>query len=156
MTWLVRQAAKAFAKPRYLITDLGGEFTAEVFRKTVQRLGAKQRLAAKDSLLATARLERFWRTLKDAAGLYGLHLPLTQADLEQRLELTLLHYVCFRPHEGLGGATPLEAFLGAEPSHLRAVEPPRARPGEGPREAPFRLEYLDSRRRRLPVLAPAA
>jgi hypothetical protein len=155
MAGLLRRAAKAFAKPRYVITDLGGEFTGGAFRKAVKRLGAKQRFAAADSIKATARLERFWRTLKQTAGIRTLGLPLDRDDLEQRLEIALLFYVCFRPHDGLKGATPAEAFVGAEPKHLSAVEPPRGRPGEGPAETPFRIEYLDPEQR-LPVLKPAA
>ena len=50
-------------------------------------------------------------SLKESAGLYRLHLPLTASDLEQRLELALVHYHRFRPHEGLRGAVPAEVFL---------------------------------------------
>ena len=125
-------------------------------RRAVRRLGAVQRFASTRILFATARLERFWRTLKESAGLYRLHLPLTCEDLEHRLEVALLHYLCFRPHEGLAGATPAEAFLGVAPAHPRAQEPPRGRPGEGPREAPFRVEYLDPVSRRFAILVPAA
>lgn len=132
MATLLGRAPRAFAEPRYVITDQGGESTAAAFPKAVMRLGAVQRFASKDSLLATARLERFWRTLKEAAGLYHLRLPLTAGDLENRLKPALFHYLCFRPHEGLEGATPAEAFLGVEPACSKTVEPPRGRPGEGP------------------------
>ncbi len=156
MARLLRLAARTFAKPRYVITDRGGEFTARAFRKAVARLGAVQRFAAKDSIHATARLERFWRTLKENASLYRFHLPLTAEDLERRLELALLHYIVFRPHEGLKGATPAEAFFGLEPACMKAVEPPRALPGGGPADPPFHVEYIDSANSRFPVLKPAA
>jgi len=83
-------------------------------------------------------------------------LPLTLEDLEASLEPALLHYLCFRPHEGLNSATPAEAFLSLDPVHHVAVELLRGRPGEGPREIPFQIEYADRRNRRLPVLKPAA
>jgi transposase InsO family protein len=153
---LLALTARRFASPRYVITDRGGEFFHGAFARTVRRLGAIQRFASTESLFATARLERFWRNLKETAGLYRLHLPLTREDLEHRLELALLHYLCFRPHEGLEGATAAEAFLGTEPAHRSAREPPRGRPGEGPREAPFRVGHLDPDHRRLPILTPAA
>ncbi len=127
MAHLQKHAAKAFAAPRYVITDLGKEFTGRAFRKAVKRLGAVQRFAAKDSIKATARLERFWRSLKETAGIRALGLPLDRQDLEQRLETALAFYVSFRPHEGLKGATPGEAFLGVEPAHQR----PSSRPGDG-------------------------
>ena len=156
MIRLLRAAVRAFGHPKYLITDQGGEFAAVAFRQAVKRLGAVQRFASKDNLYATARLERFWRSVKESAGLYRLQLPLTLDDLEQRLDLALLHYVCFRPHEGLGGATPAEAFLGIAPAYRNAVEPPRGRPGEGPIAVPFHIEHLDPANRRFPILKPAA
>ena len=139
-----------------MITDKGGQFVEGSFRKAVRRLGAHHRFASTDSILATARLERSWKTLKQLAGLDGLHLPLTREDLEDRLELPLAYYLCFRPHEGLQGATPAEAFFGATPAHQAAVEPPRGRLGEGPAQAPFVIEYLDPDKRRFPVLKRAA
>jgi len=156
MVRLVRSALRAFGHPKYLITDRGGEFTAVAFRQAVKRVGAVQRFASKDNLYATARLERFWRTIKESAGLYRLQLPLTLDDLEQRLALALLSYVCFRPHEGLGGATPAEALLGIAPAYHNAVEPPRGRPGEGPIAVPFHIEHLDPANRRFPILKRAA
>jgi transposase InsO family protein len=156
MVRLLRSVARAFGHPKYLITDQGGEFTAVAFRQAVKRLGAVQRFASKDNLYATARLERFWRSVKESAGLYRLQLPLTLDDAEQRLALALFHYVCFRPHEGLGGATPAEAFLGIAPACHSAVEPPRARPREGPIAVPFHIEHLDPANRRFPILKAAA
>lgn len=156
MALLLRRAAKAFAKPRHVITDLGGEFIGSAFRNTVARLGATHRLASQDNLKATARLERFWRTLKQSARLYRLQLPLTAQDLEQRLQLALFHYVCLRPHQGLEGATPAEALFGLEPPCARAIEPPRGWPGEGPADAPFVIDYLDATARRFPMLKTAA
>lgn len=142
--------------PAIFITDRGGEFLGAPFDTTVRRLGALQRFASTGSLLGTARLERFWRSLKENAELYRLHLPLTAEDLERGLELAMLHYLCFRPHEGLKGATPAEAFLGIEPACRLAQEPPRGTSGEGPREAPFRVDYLDPGSRRFPILRLAA
>jgi transposase InsO family protein len=156
MKALLRTSARAFAKPRYVITDKGGQFVEGAFRKAVRHLGAQHRFASTDSILATARLERFWRTLKEMARLDGLPLPLTREDLERGLDLPLVYYLCFRPHEGLQGATHAEAFSGATPAHQAAVEPPRARPGEGPAQAPFVIEYLDPDTRRFPVLKRAA
>jgi len=144
------------ASPRYVITDLGGEFTGKGFARAVKRLGAVQRFASADTLYATARLERFWRTLKQAARLRLLGLPLTVEDLERRLERALAYYLVFRPHEGLGGAVPAEAFLGLEGSHDAAVEPPRGRSGErGAVVPPFTVAHLDDARL-FPILTAAA
>jgi hypothetical protein len=155
MSRLLKRAVRAFGPARYLITDLGTEFTAQAFRKAALRFGIHQRFAAKDSIKATARLERFWLTLKQTAGLHSLWLPLDRDDLERRLEWALFFYLCFRPHEGLLGATPAEALSGLKPAHLTAVEPPRGRPGE-PHQAPFRIDYLDPATRSFPILKGAA
>ena len=64
MARLLKAAVAAFGAPKYLITDLGGEFIAHVFQKVVARLGIKPRFASADNIHATARLERFWKTLK--------------------------------------------------------------------------------------------
>ena len=45
--------------------------------------------------------------------------------------------------------------LGRTPSHFSAFPPPRGRPGEGPMDSPFRVEYLDAERM-LPVLVRKA
>jgi transposase InsO family protein len=154
MARLLKTAASVFPKPKYLITDLGSEFRAREFRKTAARLGVVQRFGSKENIYATARLERFWRMLKEMCRL-RLFRPLTAEDLERRLEAGLLHYVCFRPHQGLKGATPAEALLGLEPAARRAVSPPRGRRGEGSPDPPFAVEFLDRQHRALPVLIAA-
>jgi hypothetical protein len=72
-----------------------------------------------------------------------------------RIELGLLHYTFFRPHQALGGATPAEIYYGLTPAHLSAIPPPRGRPGEGSMDSPFRIKYLDTERL-LPVLVRKA
>jgi len=121
----------------------------------VGRLGIVQRFASTENIFATARLERFWRTLKDTSGI-RLQPPLTIEDLERRLEMTLSHYVLFRPHQGLHGATPAEAVLGMDcRACLLAVSPPRGRPGEGPVDAPFVIDFLDREKQAFPFLTAA-
>jgi hypothetical protein len=45
--------------------------------------------------------------------------------------------------------------LGQTPAHLSAIPPPRGRPGEGPMDLPFRVDYLDAERM-LPALVRKA
>ncbi len=154
MARLLRTAARTFGSASYLITDQGREFTGSLFAKTVARLGIVHRFGSTKNIFATARLERFWRTLKQVSSL-RLHPPLTIGDLERRLDVALTHYLCFRPHQGLLGATPAEAFLGLAPACRNAISPPRGRPGEGPPFAPFVIEFLDPEKRDLPFLKAA-
>ena len=81
--------------------------------------------------------------------------PLVAEDLMEKVELGLLHYAHFRPHQGLGGATPAEMYFGTTPAHLSAIPPPRGRAGEGPMDLPFRVDYLDAERL-LPLLVRKA
>ena len=101
-----------------------------------------------------ALIERLWRTLKDTLGLRLLR-PLAAEGLMEKVELGLVHYAHFRPHQGLGGATPAEMYFGRTPAHLSAIPPPRGRPGEGLMDLPFLIDYLDGERR-LPVLVRKA
>lgn len=154
MKALFLKAAARFGKPRYLITDLGPEFKG-AFRHALQRAAVVQRFRRKGYVAGTARLESFWRTLKNIADL-RLPLFLTLEDLERRLAPALAHYTYFRPHRGLHGATPAEAFLGLVPACKKARRAPRGRPGEGTLEVPFRVAFLDDHEKRFPVLLPAA
>jgi hypothetical protein len=81
--------------------------------------------------------------------------PSAAEDLAATVELGLLHYAYFRPHQGLGGATPAEVYFGRTPAHLSAIPPSRGRPGESSMDLPFRVEYLDAERL-LPVLIQKA
>ena len=137
-----------------LVSDRARCFTGEIFRQKLLLLGVKQRFGAVVNKGFIALIERLWRALKDALGLRMLR-PSAAEDLAATVELGLLHYAHFRPHQGLGGATPAEIYFGRTPSHLSAIPPPRGRPGEGPTDPPFRLEYLDAERL-LPVLVRKA
>jgi hypothetical protein len=78
---------------------------------------------------------------EQTAGSRALGLPLDRDDLEQRLEVALLFYLCFRPHEGLKGATPAEAFVGASATRStgRFSNSARCWPGSGPHYGSGRL-----------------
>jgi len=138
----------------HFISDHARCFTGQVFRRKLLRLGVKQRFGAVGRKGSIALIERLWRTLKDTLGLRLLR-PSAAEDLMEKVEMGLAHYSYCRPHQGLGGATPAEAYFGRTPAHLSAIPPPRGRPGEVPMVLPFRIEYLDAERL-LPVLARKA
>ncbi len=154
MASFVSRTAKRHGRPRHFVSDRARCFTGEIFRRKLLQLGVKQRFGAIGKKGSIALIERLWRTLKDALGLRLLR-PSAAEDLLDKVELGLLHYAHFRPHQGLGGATPAEMYFGRTPAHLSAIPPPRGRPGEGPVDSPFRVEYLDAERL-LPVLVRKA
>jgi transposase InsO family protein len=150
----VSRTAKRHGRPAHFISDRARCFTGEIFRQKLLLLGVKQRFGAVGKKGSIALIERLWRTLKDTLGLRLLR-PLAAGDLMEKVELGLVHYAHFRPHQALGGATPSEIYFGRTPSHLSAIPPPRGRPGEGPIDSPFCVEYLDAERL-LPVLVRKA
>jgi transposase InsO family protein len=146
----VSRTARRRGRPAHFISDQARCFKGRVFRSRLRRLGVRQRFGAIGKKGSIALIERLWRTLKDALGLRLLR-PLVAEDLMAKVDLGLVHYAHFRPHQALGGATPAEIYLGRTPAHLSAVPPPRGRPRKRQAASPFRVEYLDSEQR-LPVL----
>ncbi len=146
----VSRAANRRGQPAHFVSDRGPCFTGEVFCLRLRRLGVKQRFGAIGKKGSIALIERLWRTLKDTLGLRLLR-PSAAEDLAATVEMGLVHYAHFRPHQALGGATPAEVYFGRTPAHLTAIPPPRGRPGQGRKDPPFRVEYLDAERL-LPVL----
>jgi transposase InsO family protein len=154
ITTLLARTAQRFGRPRHLISDQGAQFTSDLFRDVLACLRVRQRFGAVGEKGSIALIERFWRTIKQAARLRPLP-PLTQDDLERRLEVALAHYAYFRPHRGLSGATPAEIFFGERPAHLDALPPPRGRLGDPARPLPVGIASLD-KEGRYPVLLKVA
>jgi transposase InsO family protein len=155
MAAFVDRAISSLGKPKYLVVDQGGEFTGDAFREMVGAYRVKLRYDSAENHRANSRLERFWRSLKHLLGLNGLSRPLTASDAERDIAMALAYFAHFRPHTGLGGATPAEVYHNLEPAHLHAVQPPRGERGDPPVRWPAAVEYLDGDRR-FPFLRQAA
>jgi transposase InsO family protein len=151
---LVSRTTRRHGRPAHFVSDQACCFKGQVFCRKLWKLGVKQRFGAIGKKGSIALIERLWRTLKDTLGL-RLLLPLVAEDLMEKVEMGLIHYAYFRPHQALGGATPAEIYFGQTLTHLAAIPPPRGRPGEGPTDSPFQVEYLDAERL-LPVLVRKA
>src|SRR5664280_2735516 len=150
----VSRTARRHGWPAHFVSDRARCFRGQVFRSKLRRVPVKQRFGAIGKKGSIALIERLWRTLKDALGLRLLR-PLAAEDLAEKIQLGLVHYAHFRPHQALGGATLAEVYFGRTPSHLSAIPPPRGRPGEHPMDSPFRIEYLDAEQL-LPLLVRKA
>ena len=150
------RAMRRHGRPRHFVSDQGSQFTAAVFRQTLDANGIRQRFGAIGQYGSIAIIERFWRTLKELLGV-RLWPPLSAAHLEARTELALAYYANLRPHQGLDGATPAEVYLDVEPAARSAIPPPRRNAGAptGELPLPFEVVFLDSERR-LPVLVPTS
>jgi len=150
------RAMRKHGRPRHFVSDQGSQFTATVFRETLDVLSIGQRFGAIGQYGSIAVIERFWRSFKELLGI-RLWPPLSAAHLEARTELALMYYSALRPHQGLGGATPAEVYLDKKPAVENAVRPPRktANSTTGDEPLPFEVVFLDPERR-LPVLMPTS
>ena len=149
------RAMRQHGRPRHFVSDQGSQFTAAVFRETLDALAIGQRFGAIGQYGSIAIIERFWRTLKELLGI-RLWPPLSAEHLEARTELALGYYSTLRPHQGLDGATPAEVYLDEPPAASSAIPPPRkmARSTTGDEPLPFEVVFLDAERC-LPVLVPS-
>jgi putative transposase len=155
MARLFTRAALRFGPPRHSVSDQGPQFTSETFRRMLSCHGVRHRYGAVGQTGSIALIERFFLTLKGITKLVTTP-PFLRRDLERRLALFFVYYICLRPHQGLGGRTPAEVFLGLPPALLDAFPPPRGRPGEQVHVSPpFDLRFLDPERR-LPHLVRRA
>lgn len=155
MTAFIEVALARHGKPRHIIVDQASYFTALDFQERIKAWRVNLRFCSADNHRANARIERFWGTLKNA--LLDLRAPVSlRAEVEQVAEIdrALRYYVSHRPHSALGGATPGEILAGAEPRHLRAVQPPRGRPGDPGPACPVVADYFEGDPR-LPLLRAA-
>jgi len=133
----VLDAARVVAKtaPKYTVTDQGGHFR-EVYRGWCERHGVEPRFGAIGKHGSIALVERFIRTLKtEAFGRDGV--PLGVDAMHAALDRFVEWYCRVRPHQGLGGRTPLEVFEGRPPAHPAPRFEPRPRyPARAPCAAP--------------------
>jgi len=156
---LLQRGFVKFGAPRIFITDHGSAFTSHDVAELMRHWKIDHRLGAVGHSGSIALIERAWKTLKILLGvtatlkrlLAAPFRPLVAEDLTCRLETALAYYADYRPHQGLGGATPAEMFFGLRPKHLDAIPAPRGRPGELCDPIPVQIRFLD-RDQRLPYL----
>jgi len=104
-----RTMAATGATPRYVVTDKGRQFDCRGFRASCRLQGIHSRYAASGSLRATAVIERFNRSLKDE-WLRRIQVPLRRDAMREEIACYLRWFHTHRPHQGLGGRTPVEVY----------------------------------------------
>ena len=140
---LMGDAIDRHKKPRWVVSDRGVQFTAKRFRRYLRRRRIWRRYARVGNA-NLARIDRFWRTLKEeyARGLF-LYRPIQT--LERDLGRYALWHSKWRPHSGLGGVTPDEIHAGKQRRSLRVLQEGRleVRHLDGDRRLPvFRLRQV--------------
>ena len=149
MAALLRRAVREFGRPRYLVTDQGGQFTGHDFTRTVARLRIRQRFGAVHKHGSIAIIERFWKTIKYTTSLRS-RFTASPRKLERRLTLIVQHYAYFRPHASLDGATPAEVYFEMPKPKPEPVELPRAAAGQRAAPLPVRIAFVDPETPALP------
>jgi transposase InsO family protein len=153
---LLERVIATHGKPRHLVMDQGTQFTAPTFKSFLDQQHIHYRYGRVGEFHSISLIDRFFRTLKDSLGVpcrrpwqfRGL------ADFSRRLEIALVHYSYVRPHEALGGLTPIERYYGIRGHLPCAVQPPRGRRGDHTTPCPGELFFLDPENRAFPVVTP--
>jgi len=127
---LLGQVAAAVGRaPRYLVCDKGTQFWCAGFKAWRKGRKIRPRYGAVGRYGSISVIERFIKTLKCNC-LRRILVPLRREDLNAELLAFAEWFNNYRPHEGLGGATPQEKWEGARPAIRNPRFEPR-RPGEG-------------------------
>jgi transposase InsO family protein len=102
--------------PKHLISDKGSQFwwgggPSAAYGAWCKRHGVKPRFGAVGKKGSIAVLERFWRSMKDECT-RRIIVPCGIDAMYFELDAYIRWYRVWRPHTGLGGATPEEVYRG--------------------------------------------
>jgi transposase InsO family protein len=122
---LDRAVAKVGRAPKYTVSDQGVQFR-QGFRDWCTAHGVKPRFGAVGESGSIAVLERWWLTLKTECTSRIL-VPYAIEAMRAEIARFIRWYAEFRPHQGLGGATPSEVYEGRLPACRGPRFEPRAR-----------------------------
>jgi len=124
--FLGRSMAAAGAVPKYIICDRGKQFDCSDFRAWCKRKGIRPRFGAVGKSGSIAVVERAILTIKLLLGQLML-IPIRRDALRSELTAIAAWYNEYRPHAGLGGQTPNEAYHCRRPANRLPRWEPRER-----------------------------
>jgi putative transposase len=120
LAWLCLAIDK-YGKPRAIRTDNEHCFTSKVFRFGLRIFGIRHQKTDTACPWQNGRIERFFGTLKQ-------QLKQLEFDNQTVLSILLADFADFavwynhvRPHQNLGGRTPMEAWAGVDPYRVDAA-----------------------------------
>ncbi len=106
---LMRDTIHRFGSPRFLITDHECQFRWR-FRTEVGELNVKVVRGRVRCPAFNGKVERFFKTLRTWQR--RTFLPLSLSGIQRKLDVFLYWYNTERPHQGIKGLTPNEAWAG--------------------------------------------
>ena len=123
MLRLIRSAIQSFGRPRFIITDHGGQL-AESSTTQLEHIGITVVKGTVRQPSFNGKVERLFRTMR--IWLRMAVLPVGIASLQRRLDRYRTWYNRHRPHAALDGRTLEEVWEGIElpaPIPIRAADP---------------------------------
>ncbi len=104
----LEEAMARFGGPEIFNTDQGSQFTSFGFTAVLSAAGGRISMDGRGRWMDNVFIERLWRSLKYEC--VYLHAFETGSALRTGLSKWIGYYNARRPHSGLGGATPDEAY----------------------------------------------
>jgi len=112
------EALAGFGRPEIFNTDQGSQFTSPRFTGLLQAAGIRISMDGRGRWMDNVFIERLWRSLKYEC--VYLHAFETGSELRAGLTKWIVYCNANRPHSGLGGKTPNEAYGVGELMRLAA------------------------------------
>jgi putative transposase len=104
----LEEALSCFGKPDIFNTDQGSQFTGFAFTSVLRDAEVRISVDGRGRWMDNVSIERLWRSLKYEC-IY-LHAFETGSELRAGLGRWITYYNTQRPHSGLAGQTPAEAY----------------------------------------------
>jgi putative transposase len=104
----LEEALARFGKPEIFNTDQGGQFTSQAFTSVLREAEVRISMDGRGRWMDNVFIARLWRPLK-YEWVY-LHSFETGSELRAGLGRWIIYYNTQRPHSGLAGRTPVEAY----------------------------------------------
>ena len=104
----LEEALSRFGKPEIFNTDQGSQFTSLAFTSVLRDAEVRISMDGRGRWMDNVFIERLWRSLKYEC--VYLHAFETGSELRTGLGRWITYYNTQRPHSGLAGRTPAEAY----------------------------------------------
>jgi putative transposase len=107
----VEEALAKYGKPEIFNSDQGSQFTSPRFTRVLKQANVKISMDGKGRWMDNVFIERLWRSLKYEC--VYLHAFETGTEARNGIRAWMEFYGAQRPHSGLAGLTPDEAYASA-------------------------------------------
>lgn len=110
----LEEALTRFGKPETFNTDQGSQYTSQAFTSMLRDAEVRIRMDGRGRWMDNIFIERLWRSLKYEC----VYLPAFETGSELRAGpgRWITYYNTQRPHSGLAGQIPVEAYRRIEQS----------------------------------------